>query len=51
LWFDRKLYVTEGKLWKRRSQWPPGLRLVGSNPTQGIDGCLRLFCVCVVPYR
>jgi hypothetical protein len=22
--------------------------IVGSNPTQGIDVCLRLFCVCVV---
>jgi hypothetical protein len=23
-------------------------RIVGSNPTQGMDVCLRLFCVCVV---
>jgi hypothetical protein len=22
--------------------------IVGSNPTQGIDVCVRLFCVCVV---
>jgi hypothetical protein len=22
--------------------------IVGSNPTQGIDVCMRLFCVCVV---
>jgi hypothetical protein len=21
--------------------------IVGSNPTQGMDVCLRLFCVCV----
>jgi hypothetical protein len=23
--------------------------VVGSNPTEGMDICLRLFCVCVVP--
>jgi hypothetical protein len=23
--------------------------IVGSNPTQGMDVCVRLFCVCVVP--
>jgi hypothetical protein len=23
-------------------------RIVGSNPTQGMDVCVRLFCVCVV---
>jgi hypothetical protein len=22
--------------------------IVGSNPTQGMDVCVRLFCVCVV---
>jgi hypothetical protein len=22
--------------------------IVGSNPTQGMDDCVRLFCVCVV---
>jgi hypothetical protein len=22
--------------------------IMGSNPTQGIDVCVRLFCVCVV---
>jgi hypothetical protein len=42
-----------------RSRWPRGLKawtvfarsntgLVGSNPTQGIDVYVRLFCVCVV---
>jgi hypothetical protein len=25
--------------------------IVGSNPTQGVDVCLRLFCVCVVLCR
>jgi hypothetical protein len=25
--------------------------IVGSNPTQGMDVCLRLFCVCVVMCR
>jgi hypothetical protein len=25
--------------------------IVGSNPTQGMDVCLRLFCVCVVLCR
>jgi hypothetical protein len=24
--------------------------IVGSNPTRGMDVCLRLFCVCVVQY-
>jgi hypothetical protein len=33
----------------RRSQWPRGpsrssIVIVGSNPTQGIDVCVRLFC-------
>jgi hypothetical protein len=22
--------------------------IVGSNPTKGVDACVRLFCVCVV---
>jgi hypothetical protein len=22
--------------------------IVGSNPTQGMDVCMRLFCVCIV---
>jgi hypothetical protein len=43
-------------VWKCRSQWPRGLRrelsllaaFLGSNPTQGMDACVRLFCVCVV---
>jgi hypothetical protein len=38
------------------SQWPRGLRsstssnarIVGSNPTQGMDVCVRLFCVLCV---
>jgi hypothetical protein len=25
--------------------------IVGSNPTQGIDVFVRLFCVCVLLYR
>jgi hypothetical protein len=25
--------------------------IVGSNPSQGMDVCLRLFCVCVVLHR
>jgi hypothetical protein len=25
-----------------------GAGIVGSNPTQGMDVCVRLFCVCVV---
>jgi hypothetical protein len=25
--------------------------IVGSNPARGMDACLRLFCVCVVPRR
>jgi hypothetical protein len=43
------------------SQWPRGLRhalvfarsntgIVGSNPTQVMDVCVCLFCVCVVLY-
>jgi hypothetical protein len=36
----------------RRSQWPHRLRretgIVGSNPTRGMDICVRLFCVYVV---
>jgi hypothetical protein len=47
---------------KSRSQWPRGLRqervfaslntgVVDSNPTQGMDVFLRLFCVCVVLSR
>jgi hypothetical protein len=34
-----------------RSQWRRGLSNtgnMGSNPTQGMDVCLRLFCVCIV---
>jgi hypothetical protein len=39
-----------------RSQWPLGrtvfarsdAELVGSNPTQGMDVCVRLFCLCAV---
>jgi hypothetical protein len=42
-----------------RSQWPPVLRhatvfahsnsgIMGSNPTQAMNVCVRLFCVCVV---
>jgi hypothetical protein len=41
-----------------RSRWSRGLRhklpslskaeIVGSNPIQGMDVCVRLFCVCVV---
>jgi hypothetical protein len=32
-----------------RSQWPHGLRYeMGSNPTQGMDVCVLLFCVSVV---
>jgi hypothetical protein len=41
-----------------RSHWPRGVSrtvfgrsdagIVGSNPTQGMDVCVRLFCVCVV---
>jgi hypothetical protein len=45
----------------RRSHWPRGLRhelplqssiteIVDSNPTGGMDICVRLFCVCVVLY-
>jgi hypothetical protein len=33
-----------------RSQWPRGrssTEIVGWNPTQGMDVCLRLSCVCV----
>jgi hypothetical protein len=44
------------------SQWPRGLRheifspakntaIVGSNPTQGMEVCLRFFCICVVLCR
>jgi hypothetical protein len=42
-------------LWKSekyncRSQWPRGLRsntgIVGSNPTWGMDVCVRLLCLC-----
>jgi hypothetical protein len=25
-------------------------RIVGSNPTQRMDVCVRLFCVCIVLY-
>jgi hypothetical protein len=43
------------------SQWPCGLRyemfahlnagIMGSNPNQGMDVCLGLFCVCVVLHK
>jgi hypothetical protein len=40
----------------RRSQWPRGLGInlhsnsgiMGLNPTQGMDVCVCLFCVCVI---
>jgi hypothetical protein len=31
-----------------RSEARPNVGIVGSNPTQGMDACVRLFCVCVV---
>jgi hypothetical protein len=46
-------------MYESRSQWPRGLShvfvrtnigIVSSNPTQGMDVCVRLFCVCVVLY-
>jgi hypothetical protein len=27
---------------------PPNTGIVGSNPTQGMDFCVRFFCVCVL---
>jgi hypothetical protein len=55
--FGRKISFTENTdffqfyhTWstKSRSQWPcRNIWIVDSNPTQGMDVSLRLFCVCV----
>jgi hypothetical protein len=36
-------HLPRGTLFARSNFW-----IVGSNPTQGMDVCVRLFCVCVV---
>jgi hypothetical protein len=33
-----------------RSKARSNTGIVGSNPNQGMDVCVRLFCVCVVLY-
>jgi hypothetical protein len=51
-------YFNSVKFWKpitvtaRSKEWTVFTRsnagIVGSNPTQGMDVCVRIFCVCVV---
>jgi hypothetical protein len=49
LWMNRLKPITMAawsKAWTVFARWNAGI--VGSNPTQGMHICVRLFCVCVV---
>jgi hypothetical protein len=45
IWKEPATVATQSKAWTVFARSNAGI--VGSNPTQGMDVCVRLFCVCV----
>jgi hypothetical protein len=45
-WHASYVFAARSKAWTVFARWNTGI--VGSNPTRGVNVCVRLFCVCVV---